>query len=81
MVPDHRALLLADESELRRRIPADLPELMRLDHWHHPGGELPSESTIFRQLADALTTGDVERYAPDMPTNTHWSHWPESGTL
>nr|BFE61240.1 hypothetical protein GCM10020063_057660 [Dactylosporangium thailandense] len=81
LVPDHRELLLADESELRRRIPADLPELLRLDQWHHPDGELPSESTTFIQLADVLTTGDVKRYAPDTPPNTHWSHWPESGTL
>ncbi|MET7426161.1 hypothetical protein [Dactylosporangium sp. NPDC005555] len=81
LVPDHRELLLADESELRRRIPADLPEIMRLDQWHHPDGKLPSESTTFNQLADVLTTGDVERYAPDTPPNTHWSNWPESGTL
>jgi len=81
LIPEHRELLLANESELRRRIPADLPEIIRLDQWHHPDGELPSESTAFSQLADVLTTGDVERYAPDMPPNTHWSHWPESGTL
>ncbi|BCJ39888.1 hypothetical protein GCM10010168_27470 [Actinoplanes ianthinogenes] len=81
LAPEHRELLLADEAELRRRIPADLPEIMRLDAWHHPVDELPSESTTFRQLADVLATGDRERYAPDMPPNTHWSHWPESGTL
>ena len=81
LVPDHRELLLADEPELRRRIPADLPEIMRLDQWHHPDGELPSESATFRQLADVLATGDTALYAPDMPPNTQWSHWPESGTL
>lgn len=81
LVPEHRELLLADASELRRRIPADLPEIMRLDQWHHPDGELPSESTTFSQLADVLVTGDVKRYTPNMPPNTHWSHWPESGTL
>ncbi|WP_433353166.1 DUF7003 family protein [Micromonospora saelicesensis] len=36
LVPDHRELLLADEVELRRRIPADIPEIIRLDQWHHP---------------------------------------------
>ncbi|WP_127507685.1 DUF7003 family protein [Actinoplanes solisilvae] len=81
LVPDHRELLLADEQELRRRVPADLPEIMRLDDWHHPDGDLPSESTTFRQLADVLATGRTKLYAPEMPPNTHWSHWPESGTL
>ncbi|MCF0092647.1 hypothetical protein [Micromonospora sp. MH99] len=84
LVPEHRELLLADDVELRRRIPADLPEIMRLDRWHHPDlvqDTLPSRSTTFRQLADVLATGDASRYAPDLPPNTHWSHWPESGTL
>lgn len=52
-----------------------------MDQWHHPDDELPSESTTFHQLADVLTTGDLERYAPALPPNTHWSHWPKSGTL
>ncbi|MEU5781072.1 DUF7003 family protein [Micromonospora lupini] len=84
LVPDHRELLLADDVELRRRIPADLPETLRLDQWHHPDpaqDTLPSQSPTFRQLADVLTTGDASRYAPDLPPNTHWSHWPESGSL
>ncbi|MGC4859541.1 DUF7003 family protein [Micromonospora sp. DT41] len=83
LVPDHRELLLADEVELRRRIPADLPEIVRLDLWHHPDPlqAPPSESTTFRQLAEVLATGDVTRYAPDLPPNTHWSNWPESGSL
>jgi hypothetical protein len=81
LVPDHREMLLADDHELRRRIPGDIPEIMRLDQWHHPDDTPPSRSTTFRQLAEVLATGDLERYAPDMPPNTHWSHWPESGTL
>ncbi|TDB82045.1 hypothetical protein [Micromonospora sp. KC721] len=35
LVPQHRELLLADESELRQLIPADLPEVLRLEDWHH----------------------------------------------
>jgi hypothetical protein len=85
LVPGHRDLLLADEAELRRRIPPDLPEIMRLDEWHHPGpadGDmLPSRSSTLRQIADVLTTGDPGRYTPDAPPNTHWSNWPESGSL
>ncbi|GAA1623982.1 DUF7003 family protein [Actinoplanes couchii] len=81
LVPEHRDLLLADESELRQRIPADLPEIMRLDQWRHPDGERPSESATFRQLAEVLATGDTGRYAPGTRPNTHWSHWPDSGSL
>nr|WP_167666528.1 hypothetical protein [Micromonospora narathiwatensis] len=84
LVPRHRELLLADEGELRRRIPADLPEVLRLDQWNHPdvaSGLRPSESETFQQIADVLATGDVSRYAPSLPPNTHWSNWPESGSL
>jgi hypothetical protein len=84
LVPGHRELLLADEAELRRRIPADLPEVLRLDDWHHPdpiAGPPPSHSETFRQIADVLTSGDIALYAPSMPPNTHWSNWPESGSL
>jgi hypothetical protein len=84
LVPDHRELLLADEVELRRRIPVDVPEVLRLDQWHHPDlvdGLRPSESETFRQIAEVLATGDVGRYAPGMAPNTHWSNWPESGSL
>ena len=83
LVPDHRDLLLADESELRRRVPANLPEMIRLDHWHHPDllDAPPSASPTFRQLADVLETGDPTRYAPSAAPNTHWSHWPGSGAL
>ncbi|PMR62675.1 hypothetical protein C1A38_02720 [Verrucosispora sp. ts21] len=84
LVPRHRELLLADEGELRRRIPVDLPEVLRLDKWNHPdlvSGLRPSESETFHQLADVLATGDLSRYAPSLPPNTHWSNWPESGSL
>ncbi|MCZ7438766.1 hypothetical protein O7598_20305 [Micromonospora sp. WMMC241] len=84
LVPRHRGLLLADERELRHRIPPDVPEVLRLDHWHHPDpaeGQRPSESEAFRQIADVLATGDIRRYAPSLPPNTHWSRWPRSGSL
>ncbi|WMF04558.1 hypothetical protein H1D33_15905 [Micromonospora robiginosa] len=58
--------------------------MLRLDQWNHPDltdGRPPSESETFRQLADVLATGDLRRYAPALPANTHWSHWSESGSL
>jgi hypothetical protein len=83
LVPEHRELLLATEEELRRRIPADLPEILRLDEWNHPAsfGEKPSANETFRQLAEVIETGDLRRYAPTEPPDTHWSNWPESGAL
>jgi hypothetical protein len=83
LVPRHRGLLLADELELRRRVPSDLSEVLRLDEWHHPDplDEAPSESETFRKIAEVLVTGDVHLYRPTKSPNTHWSNWPESGSL
>ncbi|MGE7386624.1 DUF7003 family protein [Streptomyces sp. NPDC004126] len=84
LVPAHRDLLLADETELRARIPGDLPVLLRLDEWHQPENfwdVKPSEHETFRMLAEVLDSGDPTRYRPTLPPNTHWSHWPDAGTL
>ena len=81
----HRDLLLADEPELRRPIPADLPRVLVLDWWWHRQPErcdqLPSETETFQQLAIVLSTGDLTMYRPLKSPNTHWSNWPESGSL
>jgi hypothetical protein len=83
LVPDHRGLLLADEAELRRRIPHDIPEILRLDAWHQPDvyETKPSESEAYRLVAEALSTRDPGRYRPTEEPNTHWSNWPDSGGL
>lgn len=84
LVPRHRELLLAEEGELRRRIRVDIPEVLRLDQWNHPdlaGGSRPSQSETFCQIADVLTTGDLGLYSPRLQPNTHWSNWPDSGSL
>lgn len=82
LLPAHRDLFLADEAELRVRVPSDLPEVLRLEEWHHPRPEVqrPSNTEAFRQIAEVIATGDVSRYAPTLPPNTHWSNWPESGS-
>jgi len=84
VVPEDRELFLATEEELRARVPSDLPRLLMLDEWNHPdilSGEKPSESGTFQQLARALVEGDPTLYAPRLAPNTHWSNWPEGGTL
>ncbi len=80
----HRDLLLATDEELRAGLPADLPQVLRLDEWCHPDiaeGDLPSESPTFQLLARVLETGDPSVYRPRRKPNTHWSNWPEGGVL
>lgn len=81
LVPEHRDLLLADESELRALVPVDLPEILRLEAWHHPDVlvERPSREETFRLIAKVLDTGNPHDYRPTLAPNTHWSNWPESG--
>jgi hypothetical protein len=84
LVPEHRDLLLATEDELRRVVPADLPEVLRLEEWRHPdiaGGKKASESRTFQSLATVLATGDASQYRPDPKPNTHWKHWRMGGVL
>ena len=81
LVPEHRDLLLADESELRALVPPDLPEILRLEAWHHPDVlvERPSREETFQLIAKVLDTGNPHEYRPTQAPNTHWSNWPESG--
>jgi hypothetical protein len=85
LLGEHRLRLLATEEELRREVPSDLPQIIRLDEWHHPdvagGHERPSSTAAFRMIAEVLATGDPSRYRPTEPPNTHWSNWPRGGTL
>jgi hypothetical protein len=84
LLPEYRHLLLATEDELRRRVPADLPLVIRLDEWHHPDladDERPGDSPTFRAIADVLLRGDANSYHPPEPPNTHWRNWPRGGTL
>lgn len=82
LLPEYRSLLLATEAERRTHLPADLPELIQLDDWHHPdlaNDELPSDTETFRQLAAVLSTGNPAQYTPTESPNTHWRHWPHGG--
>lgn len=84
LLPEHRNLLLATDDEIRARVPADLPQILRLDEWSHPDiseGDMPAESPTFQALAKVLVTGDVTLYRPRRKPNTHWSRWPEGGVL
>jgi len=80
----HHDKLVATESEIRERVPGDIPKILELHEWFHPdvaGGDLPSESETFRQIAEVIETGNVALYKPTQQPNTHWENWPEGGVL
>ncbi len=84
LLPKYRDLFLASEEELRRQIPHDLVCIMTLNEWNHPdlaGDELPSANETFQLIASVLCTGNASAYSPTFPPNTHWSNWPEGGTM
>ena len=84
LVPEHRDLLLATEAERRKGVPSGLPLLLQVDEWDHPRlmeQELPSSCESFKMLARVLAKRDPGEYRPTEPPNTHWSNWPQSGSL
>ena len=83
LVPAHRELLFGDDAAVRRRIPAGVPQLLQLEEWNQPDlcEVSPSQSETYRLIAIVLETLDPTRYRPALLANTHWSNWPESGSL
>ena len=80
----------ATETELRMHLPPDLPHLLTVHEWHHRQyavyegevlGDLPSSYETYPSLARVLSSRDPSRYSPRLLPNTHWSNWPEAGTL
>jgi hypothetical protein len=79
-----REQVLATPKERRISVLSDMIPLLQLEEWHHPNvvdDERPSGSETFQQLAQVLSTGDLELYRPSRPPNTHWRNWPEGGRL
>ncbi|MEO5816174.1 MAG: hypothetical protein ABIT20_12935 [Gemmatimonadaceae bacterium] len=73
-----RDLVLATPEERRFNVDPTLDHILQLEEWHHPDlarGARPSGNSTFRTLAEVLVTGDVSKYVPNMPANTHWSNW------
>lgn len=77
--------VLATERERRVNVPPELEQLLVLEEWHHPNvvdeKDRPSGSETFRQLAEVLVTGDIDRYRPSREPNTNWVNWPDGGSL
>ena len=84
LAAEKRSDVLATPEEQRWNVPDDLVKILELDEWCHPdlaNEELPSHTETFQQLAQVLVQGDVSLYRPKKAPNTHWSHWPDGGTL
>ena len=80
----YRSSMLGTEAEKRFNVPNGLRPILTLDDWHHPDlalEELPSQLESFQQLQKVLLTGDPSHYTQPREGNTHWSNWPEGGTL
>jgi len=76
--------LVATEQEIRERIPKDIKKIIEFQDWYHPdvaNNELPSENETFQQIAKVLETGVLDNYKPTNNSNTHWTNWPDGGTL
>jgi hypothetical protein len=80
-----REQVLATPEEQRISVRPEMTKLLQLEEWNHPdvveNTVRPSGSETFQQIARVLETGDVGRYAPTLPPNTHWRNWPAGGTL
>jgi hypothetical protein len=79
-----REQVLATPEEKRVSVLPEMNQLLQLEAWHHPNvadDDRPGGSKTFQQLAEVLSTGDVSRYQPNQPPNTHWRNWPDGGTL
>ena len=79
-----REQVLSTVDERRINVLPEMQQIMQLEDWRHPdviARERPSHCETFQQLANVLATGRVDLYSPTQPPNTHWSNWPEGGTL
>jgi hypothetical protein len=83
LVPAYRDLLFGGDAEVRRRLPADLPQLLQLEQWNQPSlfETPPSQSETYQLIGAVLERLDAARYRPALAPNTHWSNWPDSGSL
>jgi hypothetical protein len=85
LADEARELVLATVKERQMRVLPNLAQILQLEEWHHPNvaesDARPSGSETFQQLAQVLSTGHAELYRPSLPPNTHWSNWPDGGSL
>lgn len=91
---EYEQLCRATATELRTCLRDSLSLVLQVDQWHHRAysvydsggmkelvGDAPSSYETFPMLADVLVTGDTSRYMPTLAPNSHWTNWPQAGSL
>ena len=76
--------VLCTEIERKISVGSELELLFRAAEWLHPditSGELPSETKTFKDASLAIVSGNTANITHSGRTNSHWSNWPEAGTL
>lgn len=79
-----RERVLGTPQERRTNVLPELQQILQLEEWEHPdiiASQLASGTEAFQQLSEVIVTGDLARYRPSHPPNTHWKNWPEGGSL
>ncbi len=41
----------------------------------------PGNYETWQMLAKVITTKDISFYKPTLPANSHWTHWPDAGSM
>lgn len=80
----YRDLVLATEAERTAHLPEGIDLMRTFDDWRHPDlvkEEWPSATPSFRAIAAMLADEPFEEAAITADSNTHWSNWPEGGSL
>jgi len=77
--------VLATPTERASHLNPEMSPILQLEEWNHSNvvddESRPSNSETFKQLAEVLVRGDTSQYRATAPPNTHWSIWPEGGSL
>jgi len=72
----YKDAMVASDEEIHKRVPRDLPKLLVIEDWYHPGyDEKPSETETFQQVAKVLVSGDSKQYRPTLEANTDGRKW------
>jgi hypothetical protein len=80
----YRDLVLATEAERTAHLPEGVNLIRTFDDWYHPdlvNEEWPSATSSFRAVAAMLADEPSDDAAITADGNTHWSNWPEGGSL
>lgn len=80
----HRADVLGTEIERRVSVDPQMREILMLDDWHHPdlaASQMPSQTRTFKNFAQILEDGNLDRFRVSEVPNNHWKNWPDGGTL